>query len=128
VIKGVPLVHRGEVWLVSSQLKARLLRERSSYKSAIFAPILELFCRHAVLKPLALTVVKFTPCFVLLDVQLYAVFIQHMLRSTVYLQHLALTFLQRHCGPGCRPLALLPQVTHLAEFNFFTSHLYFWQS
>jgi hypothetical protein len=56
VIKGVPLVHRGEVWLVSSQLKARLLRERSSYKSAIFGPILELFCRHAVLKPLALTV------------------------------------------------------------------------
>jgi hypothetical protein len=35
VIKGVPLVHRGEVWLVSSQLKGRLLRERASYKSAI---------------------------------------------------------------------------------------------
>jgi hypothetical protein len=38
VIKGVPLVHRGEVWLVSSQLKGRLLRERASYKSAIAAP------------------------------------------------------------------------------------------
>jgi hypothetical protein len=36
VIKGVPLTHRGEVWLVSSQLKRRLLRERTSYKSAIF--------------------------------------------------------------------------------------------
>ncbi len=35
MIKGVPLVHRGEVWLVSSQLKGRLLRERASYKSAI---------------------------------------------------------------------------------------------
>ncbi len=35
VIKGVPLVHRGEVWLVSSQLKGRLLRERASYKSVI---------------------------------------------------------------------------------------------
>ena len=35
VIKGVPLTHRGEVWLVSSQLKRRLLRERASYKSAI---------------------------------------------------------------------------------------------
>jgi hypothetical protein len=38
VIKGVPLVHRGEVWLASSQLKGRLLRERASYKSAIAAP------------------------------------------------------------------------------------------
>lgn len=36
VIKGVPMVHRGEVWLVSSQLKDRLLRERASYKSALF--------------------------------------------------------------------------------------------
>jgi len=36
VIKGVPLTHRGEVWLVSSQLKRRLLRERASYKSAIY--------------------------------------------------------------------------------------------
>jgi hypothetical protein len=35
VIKGVPLVHRGEVWLVSSQLKRRLLRERPSYKSVV---------------------------------------------------------------------------------------------
>ena len=35
VIRGVPLVHRGEVWLVSSQLKRRLLQERPTYKSAI---------------------------------------------------------------------------------------------
>ena len=35
VIRGVPLVHRGEVWLVSSQLKRRLLQERATYKSAI---------------------------------------------------------------------------------------------
>lgn len=34
VIRGVPLVHRGEVWLVSSQLKRRLLQERATYKSA----------------------------------------------------------------------------------------------
>ena len=35
VIRGVPMVHRGEVWLVSSQLKRRLLQERATYKSAI---------------------------------------------------------------------------------------------
>jgi hypothetical protein len=35
VIRGVPLVHRGEVWLVSSQLKRRMLQERATYKSAI---------------------------------------------------------------------------------------------
>ena len=35
VIRGVPLVHHGEVWLVSSQLKRRLLQERATYKSAI---------------------------------------------------------------------------------------------
>jgi hypothetical protein len=62
VIKGVPLVHRGEVWLVSSQLKGRLLRERASYKSAI-APTL--FVSFVVMFTCRPTLAQFMLCIAL---------------------------------------------------------------